>query len=59
MGVGFLPLLVALAHGDAAAGDVVVVRDEGGGLFDAAVTAVEVVRLGRKYRLRIGGAHGT
>ena len=34
-------------------GDRVQVRDEGGALWDAVVSAVEEARLGRRYRLRI------
>lgn len=40
-----------------AVGDHVRVRDEGGQWWDAAVTAVEEVRLGRQYRLRIERAN--
>jgi hypothetical protein len=38
---------------DLAVGDEVRLRDEGGALWVATVVAVETVRLGRKYRLRL------
>jgi hypothetical protein len=36
-----------------AVGDEVRLRDEGGALWEATVAAVETVRFGRKYRLRL------
>lgn len=41
-----------------APGDRLVVRDEGGALWDAEVTAVEGVRVGRRYRLRVTPSSG-
>jgi hypothetical protein len=41
-----------------APGDRLVLRDEGGALWEAEVAAVEEVRLGRKYRLCIAPSSG-
>lgn len=58
-GVAYLHDVDLDAGEELAVADPVVLRDEGGTLWDAEVTAVEEVRLGRKYRLRIGRVDAT
>lgn len=41
-----------------ATGDRLMLRDEGGALWDAVVADVEVVRFGQKYRLRMSRTGG-
>jgi hypothetical protein len=55
-GVAYLHDVDLDASEELAVGDRVMVRDEGGAMWDAEVTVVEEVRLGRKYRLRMGPA---
>jgi hypothetical protein len=58
-GVAYLHDVDLDAGQELAVGDRLRVRDEGGTLWAAEVTAVEEVRFGRKYRLRIGQADET
>lgn len=57
-GVAYLHVVELDAGQELAVDDRVTVRDEGGHLWDAVVTSVEDVRLGRKYRLSIERADG-
>ena len=58
IGVAYLHDVDLEAGQELAVDDRVRVRDEGGHLWDAVVTAVEEARLGRKYRLSIERADG-
>ena len=58
LGVAYLHDVSLVAGHEPAAGDRLVLRDEGLALWDAEVVAREEVRLGHKYRLHISPRSG-
>ena len=58
LGVAYLHDVSLVAGHEPAAGDRLVLRDEGLALWDAEVLTREVVRLGHKYRLHISPRSG-
>lgn len=58
LGVTYLHDVDLIADQEPAAGDRLVLRDEGLALWDAEVVALEEVRLGHKYRLNISPRSG-